>query len=268
MTSFSPLADTIIPIISRGSIGLPFIISATVYIFATLFKFVKRPRDNGGNSIPNGPIGFPLIGTFYSLVTQVLTTKSCRKTTGSFPSLIRYPELALDHWAKKFGPLYSMWLGNQLFVVVSDSHIAKELLSSNGNIFSSRKEMFIKSKTIFRGRGITVMPNDARWSGLLSHTSCIWLLICKLRKNHRKIINGFLNSSALEDHGPALKREAKALIQELYKYGKGGMDTVNPQPHAGRYSLNVMLTIVFGTRTDTLEHPLVGRVLKLSREFM
>ena len=77
-----------------------------------------------------------------------------------------------------------------------------------------------------------------------------------------------MNSTAFEDLGHVLKREAKVLIHELYKHGKGGMEPVNPQPHAGRYSLNVMLTIVFGTRTDTLEHPLVGRVLKLSREFM
>ena len=29
-----------------------------------------------------------------------------------------------------------------------------------------------------------------------------------------------------------------------------------------------MLTIVFGLRTDSINHPLVGHALKLSREFM
>jgi hypothetical protein len=56
-----------------------------------------------------------------------------------------------------------MWLGNQLFVIVSDPLIVKDLMISNGAIFSSRKEMFIKSKNIFAGRGITVMPYDAKW---------------------------------------------------------------------------------------------------------
>lgn len=56
-----------------------------------------------------------------------------------------------------------MWLGNQLFVVISDPLVAKDLLISNGTIFSSRKQMFIKSKNIFTGRGITVMPYDAKW---------------------------------------------------------------------------------------------------------
>ena len=65
-----------------------------------------------------------------------------------------------------------------------------------------------------------------------------------------------------------LNREAIVLVQELYRYGKAGMEPVNPQPHAGRCSLNAMLSLVFGIRTDALEHPLVGRVLRLSREFM
>ena len=87
----------------------------------------------------------------------------CKCSVGSFPFLSHYPELTLDRWAKRFGPLYSMWLGNQLFVVVSDPLVVKDLFISNGSVFSSRKEMFIKSKTIFAGRGITVMPYDARW---------------------------------------------------------------------------------------------------------
>jgi hypothetical protein len=41
-----------------------------------------------------------------------------------------------------------MWLGNQLFMVVSDPAIVKDLLVTNGGIFSSRKEMFIKSQTV------------------------------------------------------------------------------------------------------------------------
>lgn len=199
-----------------------------MYIFVE--ALLKRRVDENGNPLPNGPVGVPIIG--------------------SFPFLSHYPELTLDYWAKKFGPLYSMWLGNQLFVVISDPLVAKDLLISNGTIFSSRKQMFIKSKNIFTGRGITVMPYDAKW------------------RRHRKIANSFLNTHALEEHAHVLSHEAKVLVQELYRYGKAGKEPVNPQPHAGRCSLNNMLTMVFGIRTDTLEHPLVGRVLRLSREFM
>jgi len=77
--------------------------------------------------------------------------------------LTKYPELTFDYWAKKYGSLYSLWLGNQLFVIVTDPNIVKDLMVTNGGVFSSRKEMFLKSQTIFAGRGVTATPYDNRW---------------------------------------------------------------------------------------------------------
>ena len=56
-----------------------------------------------------------------------------------------------------------MWLGNQLFVVVSDPNMVKDLVITNGAIFSSRKEMYMKSQIIFVRRGITATPYDDIW---------------------------------------------------------------------------------------------------------
>lgn len=92
---------------------------------------------------------------------------------GSFPFLTHFPERTLDLWAKKFGDLYSVWLGNQLFVIISDPTIAKDLMVTNGAVFSGRKEMFIKSQTVFAGRGITATPYNSRWLVLPFH-------LCKL----------------------------------------------------------------------------------------
>lgn len=58
------------------------------------------------------------------------------------------------------------------------------------------------------------------------------------------------------------------MIQCLYKESQGGKALINPQPFAGRCSLNNMLSIVFGTRTGSVEHPQVAKSLRLSREFM
>lgn len=78
--------------------------------------------------------------------------------------LRRYPERTLSAWAKTYGPLFSVWMGNQLVVVISDARIAKDLLVSNGAIFSSRKQYFMKSQTILRGRAITSSPYNDTWS--------------------------------------------------------------------------------------------------------
>lgn len=43
---------------------------------------------------------------------------------------------------------------------------------------------------------------------------------------------------------------------------------MSPQAYAGRCALNVMLSITFGSRTDSIHDPIVGEGLRLSREFM
>ncbi|KAI3140466.1 hypothetical protein CBS147326_2167 [Penicillium roqueforti] len=209
----------------------PVLWTLTAIVGASLLAWLRKPwTDENGHKIPKGPLGLPIFGSFYSLT--------------------RYPELTLDHWAKKFGDLYSIWLGNQLFVIVSDPNIAKDLMVTNGNVFSSRKEMFIKSQTIFAGRGITATPYNDRW------------------RKHRRIAATWLSQRAVDSYSAVLDRESLSLVKALLVESKGGSAPVNPQPHAGRCSLNNMTTITFGFRADSIHHPLVGRALKLSREFM
>ncbi|EAW06584.1 cytochrome P450 [Aspergillus clavatus NRRL 1] len=226
----------------------PSLWAITVLAGVTVFAWFRRTwTDAHGHKIPKGPRGLPIFGSFYSLT--------------------RFPELTLDYWAKKFGDLYSIWLGNQLFVIVSDPHVAKDLMVTNGNVFSSRKEMFIKSQNVFAGRGITATPYNDRW------------------RKHRRIATTWLNQRAVDGYSPVLDRESMSLVKALFVESKGGLVPINPQvfsiqfsicnvtyswpkPHAGRCSLNNMTTITFGFRTDSIEHPLVKQALKLSREFM
>jgi cytochrome P450 len=171
-------------------------------------------------------------------------------TPGSFPFLTRYPELTLNKWAKTFGDLFSVWLGNQLFVIISSPQIAKDLMVTNGAVFSSRKDMFMKSQVVFAGRGITATPYNDRW------------------RKHRRIASGWLTQKAVDQYTSVLDREATDMVVALYEACDGGKSLVNPQPYAGRCSLNNMLTITFGARTDSVTHPMVSTALRLSRAFM
>ena len=109
---------------------------ALLSIFPSLFR--KNVEDKHGHSIPPGP---PIRYAF----------------------LRRHPERTLRAWSNTYGPLFSLWMGNQLFVVISDARIAKDLLVSNSAIFSSRMPYFIKCQTILVGRGITVTPYSDKW---------------------------------------------------------------------------------------------------------
>ncbi|KAF9729975.1 cytochrome p450 [Paraphaeosphaeria minitans] len=169
---------------------------------------------------------------------------------GSFLSLKRYPERTLDRWAKYYGPIYSVWLGNQLFIIVSEPGIAKGLMATHVAVFSDRKEMFIKSQTVLVGRGITASPYGKRW------------------RKHRRIASLWLNRKAVESYTHVLDFEATDMIHHLHRDWTDGMADVNPQVYAGRCSLNNMLTITFGFRTDSIHHPMVARAFRLSLEFM
>lgn len=83
---------------------------------------------------------------------------------GSFLSLTGYPEITLDRWAKKYGSLYPIWLGNKLYMIISDPQVAKDLFQTNGAVFSSRAESYIKGLHVFRLRAITAYPYNDRWS--------------------------------------------------------------------------------------------------------
>ncbi|KAI8931101.1 hypothetical protein NX059_012111 [Plenodomus lindquistii] len=206
-------------------------------IVVTLLFLINTGRSLSAKAqsrIPSGPWGLPFIG--------------------SFPMLTAYPERTLGRWALKYGSLYSIKLGNQLFVIVSDPVVAKDLMVTNGSVFSDRKEMFVKSQTIFAGRGITATPYNDRW-----HRS---------RRKHRRIAATWLSQKAVDQYTNVLDFEATDMIKALYKDSNRGIMPINPQTYAGRCSLNNMTTITFGMRTDSIHHPLVKQALDLSREFM
>ena len=111
-----------------------------------------------------GPAGLPIIGMpNLSYAQENLLTFFCWLGCLAPFLVTKRPELILDRWAETYGPIYSLWLGNQRFVILSDPNVVKDLLVSQSAIFSSRKDFHIKSHTILAGRGITATPYDAKW---------------------------------------------------------------------------------------------------------
>lgn len=109
--------DVLFPEMTDKFVGSPVLIALCAIAAGAsylLSEILPRRRlvDRQGNTIPTGPWGFPIIG--------------------AFPFLTHFPELTLDYWAKKFGGLYSIWLGSQLFMIISDPVVAKDLLITNG----------------------------------------------------------------------------------------------------------------------------------------
>ncbi|KAG6911006.1 hypothetical protein DXG01_005421 [Tephrocybe rancida] len=167
-----------------------------------------------------------------------------------FAFLRAYPERAIHAWQKTYGPLFSVWMGSQLFVVISDPQVARDLLVTNGSTFSSRKRYFMKNQTILRGRSITASVYGDKW------------------RQHRRIATQLLTPKALKGYVDAMDYEAHTLVRSLYEETNRGVVPVNPTHFCGRFALNNMLIISFATRTDSTRVPLVEKALELAQEFM
>ena len=156
-------------------------------------------------------------------------------------------------------------------MVLSDPNIVKDILVTNGAIFSSRKEMFLKVQTILVHRGITASGYNETWyvsrplTRLLRPLTLDWT---EYRRKHRRIAAKILTSRAVSTYGPAIEFEAREMIRTLLVDGMAGATAINPQPYASRFALNNILMAIYGIRTESMSDPVVTEVLRISREFM
>ncbi|KAG6855791.1 hypothetical protein H0H87_010804 [Tephrocybe sp. NHM501043] len=164
--------------------------------------------------------------------------------------LRKYPERTLDAWARFYGPLFSVWMGSQLFIVISDPQVARDLLVTHGSNFSTRKKYFMKNQVILRGRAITASEYGDKW------------------RQHRRIATQVLTPKAIQGYADIMDYEAHIFIRSLFEESKQGQLPINPSHYCGRFALNNMLIISFATRTDSTSNPLIEKALELAMEFM
>ena len=83
----------------------------------------------------------------------------CRSDHKGLDALSLISPLAHPHKGVMLHPVRH----GQLFVVISDARVARDLLVTRGSIISSRRQYFIKNKLILNGRAITGSPYDEKW---------------------------------------------------------------------------------------------------------
>ena len=101
----------------------PLLIVVGTIVFYTLSRFFLR-KNSHDLPIPPGPKGIPLIGNINDLPKPGI--------------------LECHHWLKHkdlYGPISSVTVLGQTFVIVNDAKIAVELLSNRAAIYSGRPHM-------------------------------------------------------------------------------------------------------------------------------
>ncbi|KAI1093852.1 3-hydroxyphenylacetate 6 hydroxylase [Rostrohypoxylon terebratum] len=186
----------------------------------------------GRSRIPGlkGPKGWPVVGN----LTEIRSNAA-----------VKYQE-----WAKEYGDVYQVMLGNNRVVVVNGAQAAKTIFSSNSQALSSRPITYTFHKVASTTAGLTI--------GTSPYDDSL--------KKKKKAAAVALNRPAIQTYIPYLDLETKAFLQDLFNYGKAGTLAINPLPMIQRLSLSLVMTINWGVRIDSIEDELFKEIVDVEEQ--
>ncbi|KAJ6147152.1 phenylacetate hydroxylase pahA-Penicillium chrysogenum [Penicillium chrysogenum] len=192
------------------------------YFVIRYFNRTDIPKIKGLPEIP----GIPIFGNLLQLGDQHATV------TGK--------------WAKKFGPVFQVRMGNKRIVFANGFDSVRQLWIKDSSALISRPTFHTFHSVVSSSQGFTIGTSP-------------WDDSCKKR---RKAAATALNRPAVQSYMPIIDLESNSSIKELYRDSQNGKRDVNPTAYFQRYALNTSLTLNYGFRIegnvdDTLLHEIV-----------
>ncbi|RFU30126.1 hypothetical protein B7463_g6196, partial [Scytalidium lignicola] len=178
----------------------------------------------------DGPRGLPLIGNIWDI--RVNAAEQYRK------------------WARRYGGVYQIQLGNIPVVVVNTAASAKTIFGQNAQALSSRPEFYTFHKVLSNTAGTTI--------GTSPYSESL--------KRRRKGAASALNRPSVATYVSHLDTESKDFVNELFKYGEAGGKPIDPMPMIQRLSLSLALTLNWGIRMDSQENKLFAEITHVEEE--
>ncbi|KAI0438012.1 cytochrome P450 [Xylaria telfairii] len=210
---------------TRGSLFAVIIVTLVVYVFVN--EIIRR---NARIPNMNGPFSFPLIGNLWDI--RINAAEKYRK------------------WAKKFGAVYQIQLGNVTVVVINSAAAARAIFGRNAQALSSRPEFYTFHRVLSDTAGTTI--------GTSPYSDSL--------KRRRKGAASALNRPSVQTYIPHLHIETFDFIKELHTYGEAGNTPVDPMPMIQRLSLSLALTLNWGIRLKSQKDNLFDEITHVEEE--
>uniref|UniRef100_F6TL06 Cytochrome P450 2F5 n=2 Tax=Ciona intestinalis TaxID=7719 RepID=F6TL06_CIOIN len=105
--------------------------------FLALYYWYTRPKN-----FPPGPRGVPFLGVI--------------------PFLGNYPERVMRKWSKKYGPVMSVRMGREDWVILNDYENIQKALVKQGHSFSGRPDIPVFTQ-INNGMGLLTVDYNDHW---------------------------------------------------------------------------------------------------------
>lgn len=159
--------------------------------------------------LPPGPIPFPFVGNKF-----VIPKKQ--------------PWVQFERWSKEFGPIFTLWIGRKPTLIISDPHIAVDLMEKRSSKYSSRPRMVVLGEVYNGNSSILTQPYGKAWS------------------TRRKLLHQALNPNALRLYKPTQEAEASRLCYALLS------NPLEWESELERFTSSVVFCVAYGRRIDSL----------------
>ncbi|KAL9813167.1 putative cytochrome P450 [Arabidopsis thaliana] len=205
--------------------GLTVIVISTLCWCLWLYAKCKRRSP----PLPPGPWGLPIIGNLPFLQPELHTY---------FQGL-----------AKKHGPIFKLWLGAKLTIVVTSSEVAQEILKTNDIIFANHDVPAVGLVNTYGGTEIIWSPYGPKW-----------------RMLRKLCVNRILRNAMLDSSTDLRRRETRQTVRYLADQARVG-SPVNLGEQIFLMMLNVVTQMLWGTTVKEEEREVVGaEFLEVIRE--
>ncbi|KAG5539787.1 hypothetical protein RHGRI_020113 [Rhododendron griersonianum] len=200
--------------IARAVLTISILLLSIFYYRWTILK----SRNRITAPLPPGPRGLPIVGYLPFLGTNLHQ---------------QFAELA-----HQYGPIYKLWLGEKLCVVLNSPTLAKEVTRDKDTVFSNRD------------------PPIAALAGTYGGVDIVWAPYSSYWRTMRKVfVREMLSNTSLEDTYNLRRDEVKKTIRDLHsKIGTA----VEVSEITFLTELNVVMSMLWGSTVDSQRVDSIG----------
>lgn len=144
------------------------------------------------------------------------------------------PWIQFAEWSKKYGPIYTLWIGRKPTLIISDPNVAVDLMEKRSPKYSSRPRMVVMGEVYNGNASILTQPYGKSWS------------------IRRKLLHQALNPRALKLYKPTQEAEATRLCNALLTNPQGW------EKELERFTSSVVFCVAYGHRIDSLDAKVIS----------
>ncbi|KAL4566312.1 hypothetical protein LXL04_030426 [Taraxacum kok-saghyz] len=194
-------------------------LAVSIFCFLLFCKAWIRTRKAPGKTLPEASGSLPIIGHLHLLA-------------GSN----QVPHILFSSIADKFGPIFTIKIGVNRALVVSNADMAKECITTNDKVFASRPKIMATELMGYNYASFALAPYGPYWRQMRK------IVVLELASQHRVQMLEHIRVS-----------EVKAFVTNMYKNwvkNRGSFETikVDMTQWFANLTLNMTMRVVFGNR--------------------